>query len=46
MGVEVSIKKFPMGRDGTQNPNMTEVAILQGEQKDPKQLIQGGIEGG
>ena len=25
---------------------MTEVAIPQGEHKDPKQLIQGGIEGG
>ena len=25
---------------------MNEVAILQGENKDPKQLIQGGIEGG
>ena len=42
----LSIKKFPKGRDGTHNPKMIEVAIPHREHKDPKQLIQGGIEGG
>ena len=39
-------KKNLVGRDGTHNPKMTEVAIPYREHKDPKQLIQGGIEGG
>ena len=34
-----------MGTDRTNNPKMDEVAIPQGEHKEPKQ-IQGGIEGG
>ena len=46
MRVEISINNFPKGRDGTHNTKMTEVAIPQGEHKDPKQLIQWGIEGG
>ena len=32
--------------DRTHNLKMNEVAIPQGEHKEPKQLIQGGIEGG
>ena len=39
-----SIKKILKGRDETHNPNMTEVAISHEEHKEPKQLIQGGIE--
>ena len=46
MRVEISIKNFPKGRDRTLNTNMTEVEIPQGEHKDPKHLIQGGIKGG
>ena len=46
MRVEISIKIFPKGRDKTHNHKMTEVAIPQGEHKDPKQLIQGGVKGG
>ena len=46
MRVEISIKKFPKGRDETHNPKMTKVAIPHGEHKELKQLIQGGIEGG
>ena len=46
MRVEISINIFPKGRDGTHNTKMTEVAIPQGDHKDPKQLIQEGIEGG
>ena len=46
MRVEISIKKFPKVRDRTHNTNMAEVAIPRGEHKEPKQLIQGGIEGG
>ena len=42
----IGIKNFPKGRDETHNPNMTEVAIPHGEHKEPKQLIQGYIEGG
>ena len=42
----ISIKKIPKGRDGTLNPKKTEVAIPHKEHKDPKQLIQGDIEGG
>ena len=42
----ISIKKYLKGRDGTHNPKMTEVAIPHREHKDPKQLIQGGIESG
>ena len=38
-------KKISKGRDRTHNPKMTEVAIPQGEHKEPKQNIQGGIEG-
>ena len=39
-------QKISQGGDGTHNPNMTEVLIPHGEHKEPKQLIQGGIEGG
>ena len=39
-------QKIPKGRDGTLNPKKTKVAIPHREHKDPKQLIQGGIEGG
>ena len=39
-------KKNLIERDGTHNPKMTEVAIPHGEHKEPKQLIQVGIEGG
>ena len=47
MRVEIiSIKKFSKGRDKTHNPEMTKVAITWGEHKEPKQLIQGGIEDG
>ena len=46
MSGDHKIKKFPKGRDGTHNPKMTEVAMPHGEHKDPKQLIQVGIEGG
>ena len=46
MRVEISINNIPKGRDRTHNTKMTEVAIPQGEHKEPKQLIQGGIEGG
>ena len=46
MQVEIIIKNLPKGRDRTHNPKMTEVAIPHGEHKEPKQLIQGGIEGG
>ena len=42
----ISIKTLPKGRDGTHNPKMTKVAIPHREHKEPKQLIQGGIEGG
>ena len=42
----ISIKKFPKGRDGTHNPKMSEIEIPHREHKEPKQLIQGGIEGG
>ena len=35
-----------MGRDKTHNPKITEVTIPLGEHKDPKQLIQGGIDSG
>ena len=42
----ISIKKFPKGRDGTHNPKMIEVEIPHEEQKEPKQIIQEGIEGG
>ena len=42
----ISIENFPKGRDETQNPKMIEVTIPHGEHKEPKQLIQGGIEGG
>ena len=44
--MEISIKKFPKGRDETHNTKMNKVAIPQGEHKELKQLIQGGIEGG
>ena len=42
----ISIKKYLKGRDGTHNAKMTEVEIPHEEHKNPKQLIQGGIEGG
>ena len=42
----ISIKKIPKGRDETHNPKMVEVAIPHEEHKEPKQIIQGGIEGG
>ena len=42
----ISIKKNLIGRDGTHNPKMTEVEIPHGEHKEPKLLVQGGIEGG
>ena len=46
MRVEISIKNLPKRRDRTRNPKMIEVEIPQGEHKEPKQLIQGGIKGG
>ena len=39
-------KKNLVERDGTHSPKMIEVEILHREYKEPKQLIQGGIEGG
>ena len=45
MRVEISNKIFPKGMDITHNPKMIEVEIPQGEHKEPKQNIQGGIEG-
>ena len=42
----ICIKKFLKGRDETHNPKMTEVEIPHGDHKEPKQLIQGGIESG
>ena len=42
----ISIKNFPKVRDITHNPKMNEVEIPRGEHKEPKHLIQGGIEGG
>ena len=42
----IGIKKYLKGRDITHNPKMNEVAIPHGEHKEPKQLIEGGIEGG
>ena len=42
----ISIEKYLKGGDRTHNPNKAKVAIPHGEHKDPKQLIQGGIEGG
>ena len=42
----ISIKKYLKGRDETHNPKMTRVEIPHEEHKEPKQLIQGGIEGG
>ena len=42
----ISIKKNLIERDKTHNPKIIEVAIPHGEHKEPKKLIQGGIEGG
>ena len=39
-------QKLSQGEGHTHNPKMNEVAIPQGEHKDPQQFIQGGIEGG